>query len=42
MNPRRFEELLAGADADVLADLPYLSESELFGLYLFLLRLSGG
>lgn len=40
MSLERLQELLAGAGAEVLADLPHLTEAELFGLYLFLIRLS--
>lgn len=38
----RLQPLLASASADVLADLPYLTDAELFGLYLFLSRIAGG
>lgn len=35
------QELLGRAGAEILADLPHLTEAELFGLYLFLSRLAG-
>lgn len=41
MTLERLQPLLAGASADILADLPYLTEAELFGLYLFLSRMTG-
>jgi hypothetical protein len=41
MTLERLHELLSGAGAEVLADLPYLTEAELFGLCLFLSRLAG-
>lgn len=41
MNRESFLELLACAGADILADLPHLSDAELFGVYLFLLRAYG-
>lgn len=40
MTPERLQELLARAGAEILADLPSLTEAELFGLYLFLSRLA--
>lgn len=42
MTLERLQPLLACAGADVLADLPYLTDAELFGLYLFLSRIAGG
>lgn len=42
MTLERMNELLAGAGADILADLPYMTEAELFGLLLFLARLAEG
>lgn len=41
MTPEHLHELLAHAGADILADLPSMTEAELFGLYLFLSRLAG-
>lgn len=42
MTLERLHPLLANAGADVLADLSYLTDTELFGLYLFLSRIAGG
>lgn len=42
MTLEQLQPLLASAGADVLADLPYLTDAELFGLYLFLSRIAGG
>lgn len=41
MTPERMAELLAQAGADIQADLPYLTEAEIYGLCLFLARLAG-
>ncbi len=41
MTLAQLQPLLAGASADILADLPCLTEAELFGLYLFLSRIAG-
>lgn len=42
MSAERLQELLASAGTNILADLPYMTDAELFGLYLFLTRLVGG
>lgn len=42
MTPERLQELLARAGAEILADLPSLTEAEIFGLCLFLSRIAGG
>lgn len=41
MSMERLEPLLARAGAEIIADLPYLTDAELFGLYLFLSRVAG-
>lgn len=38
----RLALLLEVADSGLIADVPCMTEAELFGLYLFLLRLTGG
>ncbi len=41
MSQEHLQALLGRAGAEILADLPHMTEAELFGLYLFLCRVSG-